>query len=316
MSREKQGRRGSQWRTQQAGAYAPRRLVLYPNVELGAGISHEEIDVHQAVLRGDEVDLEDARSQAGCCSGKSGREYGRGVGVVSEPLDMNRHGWGGELGCIRLAILAGRVGLAAPARYNIITEPACAGLDAELAGRCGTDAPANEAGALLARESALAYNGTMEQVSQPKSLAQDEGSDLKRPLVFLDTNVIIGYLQGDQSAAQLFSAEAYGRIRFAVNAIVLQELLLAADTAGRPEFERIRDHLRVLPVDFAKAEALLPRVRALRNRLVHSNDILIVSSADACDFLVTRDVLLKNLVTADKPQVVTPEELVTHLRAA
>jgi predicted nucleic acid-binding protein len=156
----------------------------------------------------------------------------------------------------------------------------------------------------------------MEQVTKTEPLEQDEGSDRKLPLVFLDTTVIIGYLHGDPSAAQLFSAEADGRIRFAVNPIVLQELLLAADAAGRPEFEQIRDHLRVLPVDFAKAEALLPRVRALRHRLAHSNDILILSSAGECDFLVTRDVLLKNLVSADKPQVVTPEELVTHLRAA
>jgi predicted nucleic acid-binding protein len=156
----------------------------------------------------------------------------------------------------------------------------------------------------------------MEQVANPEPLEHDEGSDRQRPLVFLDTNVIIGYLHGDLSAAQLFSAEADGRIRFAVNPIVLQELLLAADGAGRPEFEQIRDHLRVLPVDFGKAEALLPRARALRNRLAHSNDLLILSSADECDFLVTRDVLLKSLVTAEKPQVVTPEELVSHLLAA
>ncbi|MCU1259062.1 MAG: domain nuclease [Bryobacterales bacterium] len=156
----------------------------------------------------------------------------------------------------------------------------------------------------------------MEQVAKPEPLEQSERRDSIRPLVFLDTNVIIGYLRGDPSAAKLFSAEAAGRIRFAVNPIVLQELLLAADAAGGPEFERIRDHLRVLPVDFAKAEALLPRVRALRDRLAHANDILILSSADQCDFLVTANVLLKNLVTAEKPQVVTPEELVTHLRAA
>jgi len=156
----------------------------------------------------------------------------------------------------------------------------------------------------------------MEQVAKPEPLEQDEGSGRQRPLVFLDTNVIIGYLHGDLSAAQLFSAEADGRIRFAVNPIVLQELLLAADGAGRPEFEQIRDHLRVLPVDFGKAEALLPRARALRNRLAHSNDLLILSSADECDFLVTRDVLLKSLVTSEKPQVVTPEELVSHLLAA
>lgn len=143
-----------------------------------------------------------------------------------------------------------------------------------------------------------------------------EASDPTRPLVFLDTGVILSYLAGEPSATQLFSAEAYGRIRFATNAIVLQELLLAADAAGRPEFERIRDHLRVLPLDYTKAEALLPKVRALRNRIVHSNDILILSSAEDCDFLVSKDDALKKLATAEKPQVLTPEELVTRLRAA
>jgi predicted nucleic acid-binding protein len=159
----------------------------------------------------------------------------------------------------------------------------------------------------------------MQHVANSEPLEQSERSDRKQPLVFLDTDVIIGYLRGDPSAAQLFSAEADGRIRFAVNGIVLQELLLGGDAAGRPEFERIIDHLRVLPVDLAKAEALLPRVwalRALRNRLAHPNDILIVTSADECDFLVTSDVLLKKLVTSGKPRVVTPEELATQLRAA
>src|SRR5881396_296422 len=96
----------------------------------------------------------------------------------------------------------------------------------------------------------------MEQVVKSEPLEQGERPDRERPLVFLDTNVLIGFLRGDPSAAQLFSAEADGRIRFAINPIVLQGLLLAGD-AARPEFERIRDHLRILPVDLAKAEALL-----------------------------------------------------------
>jgi hypothetical protein len=157
----------------------------------------------------------------------------------------------------------------------------------------------------------------MEQVVKSEPLQQGERPDRERPLVFLDANVIRGFLEGDPSTEQLVSAEADGRIRFAVNPIVLQGLLLAGD-AVRPEFERISDRLHVLPLDLAKAEALIPRFRALMdtNRMVHSNYILILSSAGECDFLVTRDALLKNLVTAEKPQVVTPEELVTHLRAA
>jgi predicted nucleic acid-binding protein len=157
----------------------------------------------------------------------------------------------------------------------------------------------------------------MEQLAKPKELECGEFRVPERPLVFLDTNVIIGYLQGDPSVAKLFSAEADGRIRFAVNPIVLQELILAGDAVGRPEFDRISDHLRVLPLDLAKAEALVPRAQALRNRLAHANDILIVSSADECDYLVTtRDMLLKKLVTEEKPQVVTAEELANYLRAA
>lgn len=156
----------------------------------------------------------------------------------------------------------------------------------------------------------------VEQVAKPESLQNGERPDTQQPLVFLDTNVIIGYIRGDPTAIQLFSAEAAGRIRVAVNPIVLQELLLAVDGASRPEFEQIRDHLRVLPIDLAKAEALVPRARALRNRVAHPNEILILSSADECDFLVTSDALLESLVTGDKPQVVTPEELVAHLIAA
>ena len=138
----------------------------------------------------------------------------------------------------------------------------------------------------------------MGQIAKPEEIQHGEGSYPRRPLVFLDTSVIIGFLRGNPPEAKLFSAEAAGRICFAVNPIVLQELLLAADAAGRPEFEHIRDHLRVLPLDLVKAEALLPKVRALRNRIAHSNDILILSSADECDFLVTRDVDFKNLVSA------------------
>ncbi|HEX4772979.1 MAG TPA: PIN domain-containing protein [Bryobacteraceae bacterium] len=156
----------------------------------------------------------------------------------------------------------------------------------------------------------------MEQSSKTGSGHEQEQVDPKGPLVFLDTSVILAFLQGDSSAAELFSAESQGRIRFAVNPIVLQELLLTADLAGEPEFGRIREHLRVLPVDFSKAEALIPAIRDLRNRIVHSNDVLILSSAYECDFLVTKDSLLEKVASTGKPKILTPEEFATHLRAA
>jgi predicted nucleic acid-binding protein len=168
----------------------------------------------------------------------------------------------------------------------------------------------------LVKTRAVIYNKqVMGHVLKPERRGPAERSAPERPLVFVDTNVIIDYLRGEPAARRLFSAEAHGRASFVINPIVLQELLLATDAATH-KFERIRDHLRVLPLDFGKAEALLTRLRTLRNRVAHSNDFLIMSSADECDFLVTRDERLKDLVTNDKPQVVTPEELVIRLRAA
>src|SRR5271167_4643083 len=95
---------------------------------------------------------------------------------------------------------------------------------------------------------AFTYTEDMEQVAKSEPLQLVQASERKQPLVFLDTDVIFSYLKGDASAAQLFSAEAAGRIHFAVNDIVLQELLLA-DAASLPGFERIIDHLHVLPLD-------------------------------------------------------------------
>ena len=146
------------------------------------------------------------------------------------------------------------------------------------------------------------------------------------PLAFLDTDVILAYLAGEPSAVRLFSAGFDGLVRFAINPVVVQELLLTPGAAARPEFERIRGRLKVLPIDFAKVEALAADVsRALdnmlpdphlRKRLAHSNDLIILSSAGDCDFLVTKDKRLKDLVTEEKPLVVTPKGLVARLKAA
>ena len=84
--------------------------------------------------------------------------------------------------------------------------------------------------------------------------------------------------------------------------------------------------LKLLPEDFAKTMALaaeagraleaMPNGPAPRNRLPHPNEIIIAGSVGDCDFLVTRNTVLKGLVAGAKPQVVTPNELVARLRAA
>jgi predicted nucleic acid-binding protein len=167
----------------------------------------------------------------------------------------------------------------------------------------------------------------MSQVVEFEPQAKSGRPNQEPPLAFLDTDIVLGYLRGEPSAVQLFSAESEGRIRFAISPIVLGELILTTDAAAKPELDRILDHLNVLPIDYAKAKSLAAEAsRALdkmpnggqapRNRLPHPSDIIIASGIGDSDFLVTSNSLLKDLVAGAKPQVVTLEELVARLRAA
>jgi hypothetical protein len=103
---------------------------------------------------------------------------------------------------------------------------------------------------------------------------------------------------------------------------VLQELILSTDAVLQPELERIIDRLKLLPEDPVKAMALAGRAfkempepaAAPRNRLPHPNDIIVASSAGDCDFLVTNNSVLKDLIAGPKPRTVTVSELVARLR--
>lgn len=135
-----------------------------------------------------------------------------------------------------------------------------------------------------------------------------------RPLVFLDTNVVITYLRGDSPSSHLFTNEILGKVRFAINPIVLQELFFLVDTRKHPEIlNELQQKVSVLPLNLEKAEEYLKHASNLRNR-IHSNDVLILSSAAECDYLVTYDRQLISLSTS-KPQVVTPEQLLSQLES-
>ena len=134
-----------------------------------------------------------------------------------------------------------------------------------------------------------------------------------RLLVFLDTNVVAAYLRGESNSSRLFSDEVLSRVRFAINPIVLQELFFQAETHKHPEIlDNLQAQVSVLPLNFERAEDYLQHATTLRNRLAHSNDVLILSSAAECDYLVTYDQALRSLSTR-KPQVVTPEQLLSQL---
>ncbi len=141
--------------------------------------------------------------------------------------------------------------------------------------------------------------------------------DQALPIVFLDTSVINEYLRGETWAVQLFLIESRHGIQFAVNPIVLQELLLTADPATAPELHRILDKILILPVELRRAESMVSRSRALNSRSAHANDVLILSSAEKCDYFATNDARQREIFAAvgGAPQVVTARELVTRLQA-
>ena len=138
------------------------------------------------------------------------------------------------------------------------------------------------------------------------------------PIVFLDSSVITEYLRGETWAGQLFAIESRHGIKFAVNPIVLQELLLTADSATAPELHRILEKILILPVELRRAESMVSRSRGLNSRSAHANDVLILSSAEKCDYFATNDARQREIfaTVGAAPQVVTPRELVTRLQSA
>lgn len=130
-----------------------------------------------------------------------------------------------------------------------------------------------------------------------------------RPTVFLDTTVLMQYLCGGSPESRLLSDGMLKRFRFAVNPVVLSELMLGADIQKHPErFQRIQDSVNILPINDSELQRLLGKLQSLRNKVTHSNDFLIYSSAVDCDYLLTQDENFQNLANGKKPVTLTTEE--------
>src|SRR5687768_12790356 len=94
---------------------------------------------------------------------------------------------------------------------------------------------------------------------------------------FLDTNVLLEYIRGKAELQGLFSEEVRERAAFAINAIVLQELLLARDTTGTVDLTKVVPYLEVVGagVDLSSPETQA-ELREFRNRGMHANDLFIL----------------------------------------
>jgi predicted nucleic acid-binding protein len=131
---------------------------------------------------------------------------------------------------------------------------------------------------------------------------------------FLDTDVLLEYIRGKAGLQQLFSEEVRERAEFAINGIVLQELLLAR-RSDEIDLTKVVPYLDVVGagVDLYSPETQA-ELRKLRDRLMHPNDVLILAGARSCDVLLTYD---RDLLAAENAvRSETPEEFLGELGAA
>ena len=60
---------------------------------------------------------------------------------------------------------------------------------------------------------------------------------------------------------------------------------------------------------------LLARAKAIRDRVVHSNDLLIASSANDSDYILTYDADLQSKLVTGNAIAVTPEQFLHELES-
>ena len=128
---------------------------------------------------------------------------------------------------------------------------------------------------------------------------------------FLDTNILLSALQGDARTAPLFEQEAMNRHEYFINPVVLQELYFAAERfPAKADISEVTRDLKMIDVDPKSPDRVLKELGRFRNRLAHTNEILILGSAmTECDYLVTLDKDLLAIGQVGSLRIVSPEEI-------
>lgn len=140
---------------------------------------------------------------------------------------------------------------------------------------------------------------------------------MSKKRVFLDTNVFVELLSGRGELLKLFSDDVLNKVAYVTSPVVFQELFFAAGRTGKEvSLEGIERHIEIIPVDITKlSSAFKQEVRKFRNLAVHSNDVLIISTADEakCDYLLTYDKAIIQASEKRTYKAITPEDLLRIL---
>lgn len=130
---------------------------------------------------------------------------------------------------------------------------------------------------------------------------------------FLDTSVLVRLLSGHRELLRLFSDEVLRKVTYVTSPIVFQELILAASRTDKEiDLESITPYVDIVnPNIFNKA--FQKELQTFRNRAVHSNDVLIMSTAREVnsDYLLTYDQMLIKESANKNYKAMFPEEFLS-----
>ena len=128
---------------------------------------------------------------------------------------------------------------------------------------------------------------------------------------------------GQISRQAAFDSNVTKRVQYIISPLVLQELLLISDELGKKDTSDWVDrllssrHLAMTQFDVDSVNASVERIRRLRNRVVHANDLLnIQAAATTADYFLTQDRDLLSLREVDAVEVISPEQFFTLIKKA
>jgi predicted nucleic acid-binding protein len=145
---------------------------------------------------------------------------------------------------------------------------------------------------------------------------------MSRLKVFLDTNVLASYLLGKPEAERLFDPDVAKRVQYIISPVVLQELLLVSDELGKKdnseELNRLLSkYLTIKELDEETVKTSVQRIRQLRNRIVHANDLLNIQvAATTTDYFLTQDKVLLSLKDIGSVKVISPDQFFDLVKEA
>jgi len=140
------------------------------------------------------------------------------------------------------------------------------------------------------------------------------GTPIKTKItVLLDTNVIFMYIMGKTELTNLFSDKLLESVQYAINPVILQELLIAGSPFPEQfDIEAFSKKFIMLPIREVDSPEFLDRMKGFRNKVAHANSFLILGSGRNCDLILSYDVNMLELGQAAGVKVLNPEEFLAQ----